>query len=108
MPNSRATPPQRVGDTRFVRQPVLCERHHVAHHAGAFEILPAGAGKFRFVSADGRNLSAPLRSPTSQDTHPLEDEHAHLAADAATPQWDGQRLNRPYVTSVLAQRRQAS
>ncbi|HEY5454612.1 MAG TPA: hypothetical protein VIJ96_04025 [Acidothermaceae bacterium] len=91
-----------------MRQPALCERHHVAHHAGAFEILPAGAGKFRFVSADGRNLSAPPRTSPTPDSGPLEDEHAHLAADAATPQWDGQRLNRPYAISVLAQRRQAS
>ena len=85
---------------------LLCERHHVAHHAGAFHILPAGAGRFRFVASDGRDLSAPTRRPASPDTRPLEDEHAHVAADAATPRWDGQRLDRPYAISVLAQRRQ--
>ncbi len=85
---------------------LLCERHHVAHHAGQFHILPAGASRFRFVASDGRDLSAPIRRSASPDTRPLEDEHAHVAADAATPRWDGQRLDRPYAISVLAQRRQ--
>jgi len=87
---------------------LLCERHHVAHHAGEFEILTAGAGGFRFVSSDGRDLSGPLRRSASQDTRPLEDEHADLAPDAATPRWDGQRLDRRYAISVLAQRRQVA
>jgi hypothetical protein len=87
---------------------LLCERHHVSHHAGEFEILPAAPGMFRFVSSDGRNLSAPLRSPASADTRPLEDEQTHVAADAATPRWDGQRLDRRYAISVLAQRRQVA
>jgi hypothetical protein len=87
---------------------LLCERHHVAHHAGEFEILTDGAGRFRFVSSDGRNLSAPPRRSANADTRPLEDEHAHVAPDAATPRWDGQRLDRPYAISVLAQRRQVA
>jgi len=85
---------------------LLCERHHVAHHAGQFHILPAGAGRFRFVASDGRNLSAPTRRSASPDCRPLEDEQTDIAADAATPRWDGQRLDRPYAISVLAQRRQ--
>jgi hypothetical protein len=87
---------------------LLCERHHMAHHAGQFEIFTAGAGKFRFMNSDGRDLSAALRSPTNPNTPPLEDEHAGVAADAATTRWDGQRLDRPYAISVLAQRRQAA
>src|SRR5665213_3348049 len=62
---------------------LLCERHHVAHHAGEFEILTADAGRFRFVSSDCRDLSAPLRRSANADSRPLEDEHADLAADAA-------------------------
>src|SRR5665213_4610678 len=62
---------------------LLCERHHVAHHAGEFEILTVGAGGFRFVSSDCRDLSAPLRRSANADSRPLEDEHADLAADAA-------------------------
>ena len=86
---------------------LLCERHHVAHHAGQFAILtPAGAGRFRFVSSDGRNLSAPHRQSANPNTRPVEDEHAQVAADAATPRWDGQRLDHRYAISVLAQRRQ--
>ena len=85
---------------------LLCERHHVAHHAGQFHIHTAGAGKFRFVASDGRNLSAPTRSSAYADTRPLEDEHPDVAADAATPRWDGQRLDHRYAISVLAQRRQ--
>jgi hypothetical protein len=92
---------------------LLCERHHLAHHNGEFDIVPAGTGKlragnFRFVSSDGRDLSAPAPRPTNPDTRPLEDEHPNLAADAATPHWDGQRLDRPYAISVLAQRRQTA
>jgi hypothetical protein len=87
---------------------LLCERHHVAHHAGQFDILTAAAGRFRFVSSDGRDLSTPLRRPANTDTPRLEDEHADAAADAATPRWDGQRLDRRYAISVLAQRRHAS
>jgi hypothetical protein len=87
---------------------LLCERHHVAHHDGQFEIFTAGPGRFRFVSSDGRDLSTPLRNPASPDTRPLEEEHAAVAADAATPRWDGQRLDRPYAISVLAQRRQVA
>jgi hypothetical protein len=87
---------------------LLCARHHVAHHAGEFEILTLGGGRFRFVSSNGRDLSAPLRSSASPDTRPLEHEQADVAADAATSRWDGQRLDRPYAISVLAQRRQVA
>jgi hypothetical protein len=83
----------------------LCERHHLAHHAGEFEIHTAGAGRFRFVSSDGRDLSAPPPGSANADSRPVEDEHAAVAADAATPRCDGQRLDRPYAVSVLAQRR---
>ena len=87
---------------------LLCERHHLAHHNGEFHIDTAGAGTFRFVTPDGRDLSAPRRSPASPDTRALEDEQIDVAADAATPRWDGQRLDRGYAISVLAQRRQVA
>ena len=87
---------------------LLCERYHVGHHAGEFEILTAGASRFRFVSSDGRNLSTPIRSPANGDSRAIEDEHADVAADAATSRWDGQRLDRRYAISVLAQRRQVA
>ena len=88
---------------------LLCERHHVAHHAGQFHIFTTDSpGRFRFISADGHNLSAPHQRPTNTDTRPLEDEYTGLAADAPTPKWDGQRLDHRYAISVLAQRRHAA
>ncbi|MDQ1493870.1 MAG: hypothetical protein QOG69_353, partial [Actinomycetota bacterium] len=87
---------------------LLCERHHVAHHDGAFQILALGAGRFRFVTSDGRDLSTPSRPETSPATRRIEDDHPDIAADAATTRWDGQRLDRPYAISVLAQHRQAA
>ena len=96
------------GRTDLANLVLLCERHHVAHHAGQFEIFPAAAGRFRFISADGRNLSAPQRTTADPYSRRLEDEHPDIAADAATTKWDGQRLDRHYAISVLAQRRQAA
>ena len=91
---------------------LLCERHHVAHHDGAFQILALGAGRFRFITADGRDLTAVTRSEQSaggrRDVRPIEDDHPDIAPDAATPRHDGQRLDRRYAISVLAQRRQAA
>jgi len=85
---------------------LLCEPHHLAHHAGEFQILTVGPGRYRFVRSDGRDLSAPIGDSAGRDSGPIEDEHADVAADAATSRWDGQRLDRPYAISVLAQRRQ--
>ncbi len=86
---------------------LLCEPHHVAHHHGAFQIHAVGHGKFRFVTANGRDLSTPVRAGI-QGARPIEEEHPNIALDAATPRWDGQRLDRPYAISVLAQRRRAA
>ena len=47
------------GRTDLSNLALLCERHHVGHHAGEFEIVPDGTGGFAFISADGRNLSTP-------------------------------------------------
>jgi hypothetical protein len=37
---------------------------------------------------------------------PVEHEHAHVARQAATPRWRGERLDRAYAVSVLAGRRE--
>ncbi|MDQ1539275.1 MAG: hypothetical protein QOH29_1, partial [Actinomycetota bacterium] len=87
---------------------LLCERHHVAHHDGAFQIHTAGAGRFRFVTSDGRDLNAPTRPVASRNPRPIENEHPNVAPDAATTRWDGQRLDRSYAISVLAQHRRAA
>jgi hypothetical protein len=96
------------GRTDLANLLLLCERHHVAHHAGQFHIFTTGPGRFQFVSSDGRNLSTPIRPSTNTDTRPLEDEHTGIAADAATPKWSGDRLDHRYAISVLAQRRHAA
>jgi hypothetical protein len=98
----------RGGRTDLDNLLLLCERHHVAHHDGVFQILALGAGRFRFVTADGRDLSTPTRPEPGQDTGPIEDDHPNIAPDAATTRWDGQRLDRPYAISVLAQHRQTA
>ena len=97
------------GRTDLTNLLLLCERHHLAHHAGQFQILTTSPGRFRFVTADGRDLS----TPTTR--HPQPEHPAHsktntptVAPDAATPQWDGQKLDRGYAISVLAQHRQAA
>jgi HNH endonuclease len=87
---------------------LLCERHHTAHHDGQFEICTLGGGRFRFVSSEGRDLSAPIRGVGSRDISPLEDDQADVASGAATSRWDGQCLDRRYAISVLAQRRQVA
>ena len=96
------------GRTDLANLLLLCERHHVAHHAGEFDIITTTGGTFGFVSSDGRNLSTPPRRSPSPHSSPLEDEHPDIAPDAATPQWHGQQLNRHYAISVLAQRRQTA
>ena len=82
---------------------LLCERHHVGHHDGKFQIMTLEDGRLRFISSDGRDLGAPLRAPTSVNLARLEDEYPNLVPDAATTRWSGQRMDRRYAVSVLAQ-----
>ena len=57
------------GRTDLSNLALLCERHHVGHHAGEFEIVPDGAGRFRLHQ---RRRPQPQRtaSTLSQRTHP--------------------------------------
>jgi hypothetical protein len=82
---------------------LLCERHHVGHHDGKFQIMTLEDGRLLFISSDGRDLGAPLRTPTSVNLARLEDEYPNLVPDAATTRWSGQRMDRRYAVSVLAQ-----
>jgi hypothetical protein len=93
------------GRTDLANLVLLCERHHLAQHAGEFQISSLGGGRFRFVTADGRDLSGSDQIGHG-NVRRLEDEHAEVAPCAATPLWDGQRLDRRYAISVLAGRRQ--
>ena len=80
---------------------LLCERHHVAHHDGAFRIIAMGKGRFGFERRDGVNLGkAPVTPGTGSGLE--EAAEAGIAPDAATPLWHGERLDRRYAISVLA------
>jgi hypothetical protein len=93
------------GRTVLANLVLFCRKHHHAHHDGEFTIVAIGPGRFRFLRADGCELprhvdpSAGVTNPT-----PIEDEHGHVASDAATTRWDGTRLDRQWAVAVLAQR----
>ena len=62
--------------------------------------------RFRFRRADGRVLPHHVDpGQLTQDPTPVENEHADIPADAATTRWIGDRLDRHYAISVLAQHR---
>jgi hypothetical protein len=87
---------------------LLCERHHVAHHDGAYIITTTPDGDYRFRYADGREL--PTHPARAADFPTGSDPIAHVAADdiapdVATAHWDGQRLDHHYAIAVLAHRR---
>jgi hypothetical protein len=82
---------------------LLCRRHHHALHDERFDIVALGQGRFRFRRPDGRTLPAvvdPARY--SESRRPLEGEHAHVAAGAASCGWNGDLLDLDYAVAVLA------
>ena len=87
------------GGTDLDNLVILCERHHVSLHDGDFRIVALGRGRFRFERRDGVNLATPPKTEGAEDVAP------DVAPDAARPLWDGQRLDRPYAISVLADQR---
>ena len=95
------------GPTNLANLVLLCVRHHHAHHDGEFRIQRIGRGRFRFLRADGRVLPDQVDpGQLIEDAVPVEHEHADVTAEAATTRWVGQRLDRHYAISVLAQRRE--
>ena len=92
------------GRTDLANLLVLYRRHHHAHHDGEFTITPRRRGRFRFTRADGQVL--PLRHDPSVEvatSPPIEDEHPRVPAGAATPRWDGTRLDLDYAVHAIAQ-----
>jgi hypothetical protein len=82
---------------------LLCEMHHRAHHHGEFAIQPLGKGRFRFWR-DGRELPAWIDpSELIAEATPIEGEHEQVAATAATPRWDGTRLDHDWAITTAAQ-----
>lgn len=81
---------------------LLCRAHHAAHHAGEFSIRQLGHGRFRFYR-DGEAMPQHVDPSTLFDPGiNVEDEHAHVAPDAAGNHWDGYRMNLSYATSCFA------
>ena len=93
------------GRTELANLVLLCERDHHALHDGEFEIEPLGRQRFRFVRSDGRLLvTHPEPAGLTGSSHTLESQPAP-ADDAAETLWGGERLDRQWAVSVLAQRR---
>jgi hypothetical protein len=65
----------------------------------------AGLGneRFRFFRPDGTELPAHVDPGTLAAGPPIEHEHAHVAATAATIRWDGTRLDSDWAVAGLAQ-----
>jgi hypothetical protein len=84
---------------------LLCEAHHQSHHHGEYEVQATRSG-FVFTRADGRRMPDRVDPAAHIATDArLEDEHPDVRAGAATPNWDGQRLDRDYAISVFAANR---
>jgi hypothetical protein len=94
------------GRTDLANLVLLCEAHHQSHHHDEYGIEITGGG-FEFWRRDGRSMPDRINPAEFITTDGrLEDEHPDIAAEAATPNWDGQRLDRDYAISVFAVNRQ--
>jgi hypothetical protein len=92
------------GRTDMANLVLLCRRHHHAHHDREFSITALGNGRFRFLR-DARELPERIDPAQLIDTFtPVEDEHADVAANAATPRRDGSRLDRDLAVCGIAQK----
>lgn len=93
------------GHTNLDNLVLLCGRHHRGHHEGEFAIEALGHERFRFLRADGRVLADHQDATAlAAAAGPLEAE-IDIADNAATTRWGGERLQREWAVSVLAQRR---
>lgn len=79
---------------------LLCEPHHNALHDGEFSIFKRAKERFGFVRADGIPLHESVQLNADGDIGATD-----VAPHAATPRWDGQRLDHDYAVAVLAARR---
>ncbi|MGH3266558.1 MAG: HNH endonuclease signature motif containing protein, partial [Trebonia sp.] len=95
------------GGTDLMNLILICQAHHLAHHDGEFTITALPGERFRFVRREGQAPPAYADNHVPGNARAIEAEHAEVAPDAATPAWDGQRLDRRYAVAVLAERREA-
>jgi hypothetical protein len=94
------------GRTDLANLVLLCQAHHHSHHHDEYAIEATTSG-FVFTRRGGRAMPGQL-NPADYITadRRVEDEHPDVAAEAATPDWDGQRLDRDYAISVFAASRE--
>jgi hypothetical protein len=86
---------------------LLCEGHHLAHHAGEFRIVPLDHQQFRYIQADGTVLPGHVDAAGHISSGvALEDEYDDIDPLAAMTDWRGDRLDRHWATGVLAGRRE--
>lgn len=94
------------GPTDLANLVLLCERHHRGHHDGDFTIRPLARAGFRFLRRDGLDLSRPPdRSVLAMTAPDVDEVHTAVRDDAATPRWDGTRMDRAFAISCLAEGR---
>jgi hypothetical protein len=85
---------------------LLCEAHHQSHHHDEY-VIEATRGGFVCTRRDGRPMPGQINPADYIATDGrVEDEHPDVWTDAATPNWDGQPLDRDYTISVFAASRE--
>jgi hypothetical protein len=85
---------------------LLLRDHARCTHPGCTNTRGLEAHHIRHWIHGGRTHLANLvlLCPRHHQTH--HDGHPHVAGNAATTRWDGQRLDRHYAVAVLAERRE--
>jgi hypothetical protein len=85
---------------------LLCQPDHLGLHNGEYVIAADGRGGFRFVRPDGVDIPEHVNPADHIHTDIwLEDEHPDIDTNSARTRWDGQRLDRDYAISVIADTR---
>jgi hypothetical protein len=90
------------GKTVMANLVLLCRAHHHAVHADELSIQALGQQRFRFRRRDGSELPTHVDPAALAAGPPIERDHDHVAANAATTRWDGTRLDRHWAVAVLS------
>lgn len=96
------------GPTNLANLILLCGTHHRALHDGAFRLEALSKSSWRFIRADGRELLAAISPADYADPAGALDNEYPTAPEAPTTRWAGERLDRHFAVSVLAERRAAA
>jgi hypothetical protein len=97
----------RGGATTLENLVSLCRRHHTHVHEHGFRVEATGAGGFRFLRPDGREVAsagiAPTLSGDPVDVLRTQHRAAGVAIDAWTgfSRWDGRPVDYEHVVFCL-------